>query len=234
MDKISLHRIVTLLLVLLIISTSVMIYLSNLKSVAFDRDFYNSKFDEFGIHELFSEDIDVEQEADIMLQYLEGGKAEIESDFYNSKEKSHLVEVKHLFILVDRMLNIAVLVSIISLFLLIIAIKRFTLRLNERKSLAYFKHILSNLLIGIGFVVDGIAVFFVLIAFTFSSAFWRFHEIFFKTDTWILNPATDNLIRMMPEQFFFDAFTRIILMSIIFATILMAIGFAMKLIKQKK
>lgn len=211
-----------------------MIYLSNLKAVAFDRDFYSDKFDEFGIHELFSEGTDIDHEADVMLQYLEGEKADIESGFFNAKEKEHLVEVRHLFRLVDITLNTAVAISIICLLLIIIAVKRFTLRLNERKSLAYFRHILSNLLIGIGFVVDGIAVFFALLAFTFSSAFWRFHEIFFKSDTWILNPATDNLIRMMPEQFFFDAFTRIVLMSVIFAAVLMAIGFAMKLMKQKK
>ena len=231
MDKRSLHRIITLLLVLLIISTSVMVYLSNLKSVAFDRELYNSKFDEFNVHELFPEGTDLAQENEVLLHYLEHGKGQIQSEFFNSKEKTHLVEVRHLFRIVDIALNTAVFISIVSLLLLIIAIKRFTTRLNERKSLAYFRHTISNLLIGIGFVVDGIAALLALVAFTFSSSFIRFHEIFFKTNTWMLNPATDNLIRMFPQQFFLDLFTRIIIMSVILATILMAAGFAMKLFR---
>jgi len=229
MNKKVLHNIITALLVLLILSTSFMIYFSNLKAVTFDKELYETKYREFDIYSRFSEDTDLEAETGILLEYLEHGEGEIETDFFNEKEKTHLVEVRHLFKIANIALNTAVIISIISLFLLLIAIRYFSAYLKQPPE--YLKKILSNLLIGIGIVVDGIALVFALIALTFSSSFIKFHELFFKTDTWLLDPATDNLIRMFPQQFFFDMFVRIIMLSVIFATILLIIGIAIRLIK---
>ncbi len=39
----------------------------------------------------------------------------------------------------------------------------------------------------------------------FDQLFLQFHLLFFPTDTWQLNPATDYLIMMFPEGFFYDA-----------------------------
>lgn len=36
----------------------------------------------------------------------------------------------------------------------------------------------------------------------FSRAFTWFHEVLFVNDLWVLNPATDLMIRMLPEAFF--------------------------------
>ena len=42
--------------------------------------------------------------------------------------------------------------------------------------------------------------------------FWtNFHNVFFSNDLWLLNPKTDILIMMVPEQFFFDLTFRIII-----------------------
>jgi len=38
----------------------------------------------------------------------------------------------------------------------------------------------------------------------FTSAFIKFHEMFFSNDLWLLNPMTDRLIQMLPEGFFLD------------------------------
>ena len=105
--------------------------------------------------------------------------------------------------------------------------------LSPRKAPLFFKRLIVWMLIGIGAAVDGIAALFALVALTFSSSFIRFHEIFFRTDTWLLNPATDNLIRMFPEAFFFDIFVRIVLTSVVFATILLIAGFLIKLGKPR-
>ena len=43
----------------------------------------------------------------------------------------------------------------------------------------------------------------------FTAAFNRFHEIFFDNDLWILDPATDLLINIVPEGFFVDTALRI-------------------------
>lgn len=38
----------------------------------------------------------------------------------------------------------------------------------------------------------------------FNQAFLRFHGLLFQNDLWIMNPATDLMIRMLPEAFFRD------------------------------
>ena len=43
----------------------------------------------------------------------------------------------------------------------------------------------------------------------FSKYFIVFHHIFFDNDLWILNPATDLLINIVPEPFFMDTALRI-------------------------
>ena len=44
----------------------------------------------------------------------------------------------------------------------------------------------------------------------FTSFWTSFHHVFFTNDLWLLDPATDNLILMVPEQFFFDLVFRIV------------------------
>jgi len=41
-------------------------------------------------------------------------------------------------------------------------------------------------------------------AIDFTSAFTFFHHIFFRNDLWQLDPRTDMLIRIMPQQFFVE------------------------------
>lgn len=229
MERASLKRIVTFLLVLLSLSTVVMIYLSNLHSVAFDQDFYESKYVEFNIRSRFSDSVDLSNETSVLINYLESGDGDIKTDFFNEKEITHLREVRQLFRLSQLVLSIVVIISVLCVLLLIVFARKYTLRMKQQFHSEYFKRVISRLLIMTGAIVDGIALLFGFVALTFSTSFIRFHELFFKTDTWMLNPATDNLIRMFPQQFFYDVFTRIVLMSVIFATILLVIGFIMRL-----
>ena len=43
----------------------------------------------------------------------------------------------------------------------------------------------------------------------FNAVFVRFHHIFFDNDQWIFDPATDYMIRMLPEGLFYDFVIRI-------------------------
>ncbi|MBW2971558.1 DUF1461 domain-containing protein [Candidatus Woesearchaeota archaeon] len=229
MDKELLKPIITVLIIILCISTAGMIYFSNIKSVSFDQELYEREYQKYDIRSRFPPETNLTGETAVLLDYLEHGTGTIESDFFNEKEKTHLVEVRALFRLVTQMLTISVWVSILSMFLLILSVKRYSAHLPRHESPEYYKKVISGMLIGIGSAVDAIALGFFAMAFTFSVAFYKFHELFFKTDTWLLNPATDNLIRMFPEPFFYDLFIRIILMSVVFATVMLVIGFVMKL-----
>lgn len=44
----------------------------------------------------------------------------------------------------------------------------------------------------------------ILAATRFSGMFEAFHRLFFDNDLWLLNPAQDALIRVMPEKFFMN------------------------------
>ena len=43
----------------------------------------------------------------------------------------------------------------------------------------------------------------------FNGAFTAFHHMLFTNDLWLLDPATDRMIRMFPEPFFIDIAARI-------------------------
>ena len=42
----------------------------------------------------------------------------------------------------------------------------------------------------------------------FDGVFRRFHGLLFSNDLWLLNPETDLMIRMLPEQFFMSVALR--------------------------
>ncbi len=58
--------------------------------------------------------------------------------------------------------------------------------------------------IGLAALLLPLGAFAVWAAVDFSSAFTFFHETLFTNDLWLLNPETDLLLRLLPEQFFAD------------------------------
>jgi integral membrane protein (TIGR01906 family) len=67
-----------------------------------------------------------------------------------------------------------------------------------------------------GYLTALAAVIIVFLILTFAitrnfTAFWtNFHGVFFTNDLWLLNPATDRMIVMFPEGFFFDLVSEIL------------------------
>ena len=54
----------------------------------------------------------------------------------------------------------------------------------------------------------------------FDRAFEEFHVISFDNDLWKLNPRTDHLIQMFPEDFWFDASMFVGLLTLVEAGLL--------------
>jgi len=73
---------------------------------------------------------------------------------------------------------------------------------RERKRLVYTY--LKSAVIGFGAFFAVIGAIALLLVSDFNRYFTLFHEIFFNNDLWLLNPATDLMINLVPEQFFFD------------------------------
>ena len=95
--------------------------------------------------------------------------------------------------------------------------------------------LISNILLATGgaFVLAGL-ILFGLISRDFDAAFTKFHHIFFSNDLWLLDPAEDNLINLLPEGFFSDTVIRVTLNFIIMVAVLVVISLVIVLRARRK
>jgi len=141
-----------------------------------------------------------------MMAYLRGNRADLvvetnvdgkNQEFFNDREKSHMVDVKNLFVGGLWIRRIALLIFVLAVVALI-------------KIKADWKRLLpKSFLIGLGVFIGITAGAGLLFMSDFNKYFTMFHEIFFSNNLWLLDPRTDLLIRMLPEGFFMDMVIRI-------------------------
>lgn len=149
---------------------------------------------------------DIMDVTDQMMAYLIGKKAELSvitdvdgetQDFFNEQDRFHMGEVKDLFLGGLKIRNILFAVIVLMLILLLV----WKADLKNMLPRAYF--IALGISGAITIVLGG------LFASDFDKYFRIFHEIFFDNDQWMFDPATDYMIRMLPEGFFYDFVFRI-------------------------
>lgn len=154
------------------------------------------------------EEPDMKRVVENLTGYLSGREASMDiqipvagnmTRFYNDKELAHMVDVRNLMVLGDRVRSVLLLASLLLLTLL-----------NRFAGIeAAWRGLLASALGALGFA----ALLGVLATTDFSGAFYKFHEIFFTNELWLLDPSTDRLIQMLPESFFFAITARIIIAS---------------------
>ncbi|GMQ60384.1 hypothetical protein AN1V17_47840 [Vallitalea sediminicola] len=115
-----------------------------------------------------------------------------EQEVFGEREKSHMVDVKKLFVIGTYIRNIS---SII----LIIAISYMAFRNKKLLTITFsmVKYVFAVIIMLI-LILSG------LLLIDFNKYFTIFHEIFFTNELWLLNPKTDILINIVPEIFFFQ------------------------------
>ncbi len=191
-----------------ILSVIVILLISSFEiGIYSDFGWYEKEYEKYGVtEELEMEMDDVMHVTEEMMAYLRDERADLvvqttvneeEREFFNAREKSHMADVQNLFLGGLRLRFGAVVVFGISL-LGLIATKG-----NWRRILP------KSFLIGLGTFLGISGILGVLFASDFNKYFFLFHEIFFDNDLWLLDPATDLMIRMLPEGFFFDMVIRI-------------------------
>ncbi len=109
---------------------------------------------------------------------------------YNQKELIHLEDVRKI-IDIFKMLEILSIITILTTGLYIF----FTAGVNR-----LLKGLQAGAVVTVAFL--GSVMLWALI--DFNSIFYFFHILSFSNDLWLLDPATDYLIMMFPEGFFFD------------------------------
>ena len=191
--------VISALIVLLVTSTELAIYM--------DFQFYEEEYEKYHVlDDLDMEMKDVMSVTHEMMDYLHGKRDDLvvmttvsgkEREFFNDREKQHMVDVKNMFLAGMKTRNAAVVILLVSLTVLIFLKAEWKILLAK-----WYMGITCGLLavaIGLGYLFTR----------DFDKYFVKFHEIFFDNDLWLLDPDTDLMIRMLPEGFFADFTVRI-------------------------
>lgn len=175
----------------------------------FNKAFYKSEYKRLNTAETMGmTSQQLEETTHVLLDYTRGVRADLNltisflgtnEEVFNQKEKDHMVDVRALYLNAMKVRDFSFTFGIVILiFSLIKQVHPVSFLFTQYKKAIL---IFLALLIALGF--------FALMDFT---AFWTlFHEIFFSNNLWLLNPATDRLIMLVPESFFFNLVLRIVI-----------------------
>jgi integral membrane protein (TIGR01906 family) len=143
-------------------------------------------------------------------------------EIYNEREVAHLSDVKGLLRLADGIGTAAGLGFTFGLAVQVAVFGRRRLDIVGR-----------SLLLG-GLVTLGLLGGLALLALSdFSGAFLQFHYLAFSNDLWQLDPRTDNLIRMFPEGFFFDATLLVAVATAVEAAVILSLGVLLRVLASR-
>lgn len=190
---------------------------------AYDRSFYAKEYTKLATYEYIGiSEEDLKETTDVLLSYMEGKRDDMvvyatinnkEREVFNEKEKQHMVDVVKLIRMADLIKYVSY--GLMSVVLCVVYVKH-DYR-NFGKSILYAVGILVLLLAAIG----------IFVAIDFNLFWTYFHLVFFDNDLWLLNPRTDVMIQMFPEQFFKDVVIQIVLLSVASVAAIAALGFGL-------
>ena len=172
-----------------------------------DYSWYERTYEKYAVLEKLDMKMeDVMHVTKEMMSYLRGNRKDLvvetivngrEQEFFNDREKAHMIDVKNLFMGGIWIRRILILIFLFVIFLLV------KLKLEWKRILC------KCLLIGFGLFLGLVAGIGGLVVSNFNKYFLLFHKVAFRNDLWLLNPETDFLIRMLPEGLFLDMVVRI-------------------------
>ena len=193
-----------------------------------DFSFYEKEYNKYAVTSYVDTSMpDLMNVTKEMMSYLKGDREKLsdikanigdisDTPFFNEREVAHMEDVRGLFVGAVYLRYILIAVSI----LCIIAVK-----LLKGK---VFKFLSNVLIFGTVITLILTAVLVFLIAGDFEKYFIIFHHIFFNNDLWMLDPATDNLINIVPQGFFMDMSMRIIIVFSAFILSMIGSGVVLK------
>ncbi len=175
--------------------------------IGFNEDFYEREYEKNGVYDIVGiEKTELSAVTKHMLDYLKGKTPDLHisafyrgetRQFFNEKEIFHMNDVLKLFNTGKLLKNISlVFVLCFSVFVFASGKKMLTIALKT-----VCVTFVSLLAIS--------AILAAIICIDFDSAFTAFHKLFFSNDMWLLDPATDMLINIVPLEFFIDIAVRI-------------------------
>ncbi len=166
---------------------------------------YRNGFEKYDVSEATGLDkVELEKVAGGLIEYFNSGDEYISLtvvkdgeplELFNQREVAHLKDVKALV-----QLNLRLLVGTAAYVGVYAGISLFWRRKRYRRQLAWSAVIGSSIALGMIIALGAGSV-----LLDFSELFTRFHFVAFTNELWMLNPATDYLIMLFPEGFWYDS-----------------------------
>ncbi len=207
--------------VLFIISVPFFLFTASTGIAVNSHWLYTAGFEKYGIAQVTGiSDSELNKAATGLIQYFNSGEKYINLQvakngqpftLFNEKEVLHLADVKALIWLDYKVL--------IGTFVFLLIFAAFYVRRKANK------HHLAQGLFGGGVLtlVMGLALG-VGILTGFEQLFWNFHLLSFSNDFWLLDPTKDYMIMMFPEEFWYDAFGFVAILTLGLAVVVGALG----------
>lgn len=179
----------------------------------FDQSFYQKEYiqNNTSVETGMSEE-DLWDTTEVLFDYLHDSRDDLNvqhevngnvREIFDSREKAHMVDVKNLYLNTIKVRNVLVIIGCL-LFVISCLITK--------------KQLITNMYVGykrsVAILFSIILAILIYAAIDFNSFWIQFHYLFFTNDLFFLDPNTEILINMVPEQFFFDLVLRIIFMFI--------------------
>ena len=118
-------------------------------------------------------------------------------DFFNEQDRLHMADVRNLFLGGLKLRTFLFVTAMVLILALIFSKTDWKYIIPRAYSWALGVFLVVIVVLGIAFSID------------FTKCFTIFHKMFFSNYLWLFDPATDYMIRMLPEGFFSDMVLRI-------------------------
>lgn len=207
--------------ILLPISIMSILFFSSLFSYLYNLNYYDKKYQQYNVYDRFSREQALSATENLFGFFKSNN--ELDTDFFNEQEISHLSDVK----LLIQKANILYYSSIIIFWIILL--------IYYLKHKKHFVKYFSKVLFYSGICTISLLLITVLIyiATGFNFLFLKFHEVFF-VGNYSFDPNISNMKALFPDEFFFDISLAILTTTIMKALFLIVLGLIInrKLFKQ--
>lgn len=197
---------------LFVLCLPVVLITASVLAAANSRALYNYGFDKYAVGQTTGlADTELDKIAQGLIQYFGSNQESVSLvvekegqtfDLFNAREVFHLEDVNDLF-----RLNYAVLLGTLCYALSYVGVSYILGRRGFGRRMARVV-IAGGVLTLLLMLAAGLATFF-----NFDGFFYQFHVFSFANDLWQLDPATDFLVMLFPQGFWYDAAVAVTLVT---------------------
>lgn len=196
-------------LLMIIIGVLMVVYAlaNSINDETINLDSYHNFSTENNIKDYVGVDQDkLEQMYESLIEHIQTGNNDVLTPYFNQKEILHMEDVHNLYN-ISFTLDIILIIMIIVMFTYYITINAKASKNLSKENILKIYNGVQDLTIIRKTIIITILISLIIVAIgviNFNYLFTKFHEIFFNNDLWLLDPKTDIMIRMLPEEYFYQ------------------------------